>query len=93
MEKKIKRFADLNLTLEDVKDIYPETNAPKGNTGQLIKKTAEVEQASPIAKVKLQVASTNSNEGNGEVARTASSEIKERNNRIVSSLLSKAGYN
>jgi hypothetical protein len=90
LEKKIKRFADLNLTLEDVKDIYPETNAPKGNTGQLIKKTAEIEtNPSPIAKAKLHVASTNQE----EVAKTASNETLERNKRIVSSLLSKGGYN
>jgi hypothetical protein len=90
LDKKIKRFADLNLTLEDVKDIYPETNAPKGNTGQ-IKKVAEIEtNPSPIAKAKLHVASTGEQQ---EVAKTASSEIKERNNRIVSSLLSKGGYN
>ena len=106
--KKIKRFAELNLSIDDVKDIYPPTTtneAPKGNTGN-IKKVAEVitNPPSPItARAKLQVASTNNDEtnnnnnenGNGTVARTASivSEVRERNNRIISSLLSKDGYN
>jgi len=95
LKQKIKRFAELGLKIEDVKDIYPDTatNAPKGNTGN-IKKTAEVvqQELSPISKVKLHVASTN--EENNGVAKTASvNEVKERNNRIISSLQSKAGYN
>src|SRR5215212_1118549 len=91
LNKKIKRFAELNLSIDDVKDIYPPDNAlvaPKGNTGN-IKKVAEVvEQSSPISKVKLQVASTNNEEG---TAKNPDNEIKKRNNSIFSSLLSKGG--
>ena len=82
--KKIKRFAELNMTLEDLKDIYDNSNIdPK-----IVKKTAEVvtPQQSPISKVKLQVASSNSNEDNNTV-----NEVRERNNRI-SSLLSSKRY-
>jgi hypothetical protein len=83
--KKIKRFAELNMTLEDLKDIYDE----KANTDpKVVKKTAEVAaQPSPISKVKLQVASTNSNEDTNNTV----NEVRERNNRI-SSLLSSKRY-
>jgi hypothetical protein len=88
--KKIKRFAELNLSIDDVKDIYPPTTTketPPGNTGN-IKKTAEVE-SSPISKVKLQVASTNDNNKSAE--ENSSNPVRERNNKIISSLLSKGG--
>jgi len=95
LNKKIKRFAELNLSIDDVKDIYPPDNtlvAPKGNTGGNIKKVAEVvEQSSPISKVKLQVASTNNNNEEGTIAKNPDNEIKKRNNSIFSSLLSKGG--
>ena len=88
--KKIKRFAELNLSIDDVKDIYPETvQALKGQ----IKKTAEVqqqEQLTPISKVKLQVASTNDNKTE-EGTQTTVNPVRERNNKIISSLLSKGG--
>ena len=88
--KKIKRFAELNLSIDDVKDIYPGAGdvitAPKGNTGNL-KRTAEVEQTSPISKVKLQVASSNNTE---EDTKSTINPVRERNNKI-SSLLSKGG--
>jgi hypothetical protein len=89
--KKIKRFAELNLTIEDVKDIYPDNTlvAPKGNTGTL-KKIAEVE-SSPISKVKLQVASTNNANTNEEDTKSNNNPVRERNNKIISSLLSKGG--
>jgi len=79
--KKIKRFAELNMTLDDLKEIYDE----KANTDpKVVKKTASVQEPvpSPLSKVKLQVASTNSNNEDSQV-----NEIRERNNRI-SSLLS-----
>jgi hypothetical protein len=86
--KKIKRFAELNLSIDDVKDIYPETLvAPKGNTGTL-KKIAEVEQ-SPISRVKLQVAS--SNDEDTKTTTSTSNPVRERNNKIISSLLEKGG--
>lgn len=88
--KKIKRFAELNLTIEDVKDIYPDTAlvAPKGNTGT-IKKVAEVQESnpSPISKVKLQVAATEEPQD----TKSTSNPVRERNNKIISSLLSKGG--
>jgi hypothetical protein len=88
--KKIKRFAELNLSIDDVKDIYPHTEAPKAGN---IKKVAEVQQQeSPISRVKLQVASTNSEESQSAENKIAN-ETRERNNRIVSSLLLKGGYN
>ena len=90
--KKIKRFAELNLSIDDVKDIYPGAGdtitAPKGNTGNL-KRTAEVEQT-PISRVKLQVASSNGN-NEGQADTKPVNEIRERNNKILSSLLSKGG--
>ena len=89
--KKIKRFAELNLTIEDVKDIYPEVSAPKGNTSGQIKKTAEVQpQESPISRVKLQVASTNENNDKTDTTSTTNP-VRERNNKIISSLLQKGG--
>jgi hypothetical protein len=90
--KKIKRFAELNLTIEDVKDIYPDNNtlvAPKGNTGGTLKKIAEVqENTSPISRVKLQVAAT---EEQQDTKSNSSNPVRERNNKILSSLLSKGG--
>jgi hypothetical protein len=87
--KKIKRFAELNLSIDDVKDIYPPTTeAPKGNTGTL-KKVAEVE-TSPISKVKLQVASTNNPTEEAET-KSSNNPVRERNNKIISSLLQKGG--
>lgn len=88
--KKIKRFADLNLTLEDLKEIYETNTDPKvvNNNNNSTKKTASVIQneTSPITpKVKLQVASTNEQNQSQDT-----NEIKERNLRI-SSLLSKRG--
>ncbi len=95
--QKIKRFADLNLSLDDIKDIFETSPAPKANAnGGNIKKTAEVinqqqqPTTSPISKVKLQVASTNNN-NNEEQQDTKINEIRERNNRILSSLLQKGG--
>ena len=89
--KKIKRFAELNLSIDDVKDIYPETLvAQKGNTGN-IKKTAEVVEQSPISRVKLQVASTDNNNTDLGQQATTSNAVRERNNKIISSLLSKGG--
>jgi hypothetical protein len=92
---KIKRFADLNLSLDDIKDIFETAPITKGNTGGNIKKVAEIEQASPISKVKLQVASV-VNEDNQAASNNSSSnvnEVKERNNRIISSLQSNKGFN
>jgi hypothetical protein len=89
--KKIKRFAELNLSIDDVKDIYPPTTeAPKGNTGGNIKKVAEVE-ASPISRVKLQVASTNNPATEEAETKSGSNPVRERNNKIISSLLEKGG--
>jgi hypothetical protein len=91
--KKIKRFAELNLSIDDVKDIYPPTTeAPKGNTGGNIKKVAEVQQEqqqSPISRVKLQVAS--SNDEDTKTTTSTSNPVRERNNKIISSLLEKGG--
>lgn len=89
--KKIKRFAELNLSIDDVKDIYPSQTieAPKGNTGN-VKKTAEVIEQSPLSRVKLQVASTNNNQEQ-DTKPTTDSPVRERNNKILSSLLSKGG--
>jgi hypothetical protein len=88
--KKIKRFAELNLTIDDVKDIYPDTlNAQKLNTTATVKKTAEVQQQeSPISRVKLQVASNNEEDTKSN---TTVNPVRERNNKILSSLLSKGG--
>lgn len=75
--KKVKRFAELNMTIDDLKEIYDD----KVNTDPKVvtKKTASVQ--APESKVKLQVASTN------EETQQQVNEIRERNNRI-SSLLS-----
>jgi hypothetical protein len=87
--KKIKRFAELNLSIDDVKDIYPDTLVAQ-QKGQ-IKKTAEVQQEqSPISRVKLQVASTNDNKTE-EGTQSTVNPVRERNNKIISSLLSKGG--
>jgi chromosome segregation ATPase len=77
--KKIKRFAELNMSIEDLKDIYDD----KVNTDPKVvtKKTASVQ--SPESKVKLQVASTSEEGEESQV-----NDIRNRNNRI-SSLLSK----
>jgi hypothetical protein len=97
--EKIKRFADLNLTLDDIKDIFevntpPLTKTGNGNgNGNIIKKTAEVEipsPPSPISRVKLQVAST---KDDNNTTATINNEIKERNNKLFSSLLSNGGIN
>lgn len=92
--KKIKRFADLNMTIEDLKDIYDNTD-PKVVTAPAKKQVASVvannnnEVPNPIGKVKLQVASANNNNTNNNEDKPVN-EIRERNNRI-SSLLLKRG--
>ena len=90
--KKIKRFAELNLSIDDVKDIYP-TTASSGNNNN-VKKVAEVtaHETSPISRVKLQVASTqNNNEDNNKDVETKTTDVRARNTKILSSLLSKGG--
>lgn len=96
---KVKKFAGLNLSLDDVKEIFEDyvAAAPPGNTGQkvAVKKTAEVDAQSilskPVGKVKLQTASTNESEQQTQT--NSGNEIRERNNRILSSLLNKGGIN
>jgi hypothetical protein len=90
--KKIKRFADLNLTIDDVKDIFDNTTTTKTAPNN-IKKVAEViqqENPSPLSRVKLQVASTN-NENSENDTQSTTNQIRERNNKIISSLLQKGG--
>ena len=58
-EAKVKRFAELGLEINDVKDIY-ETNNVESKPD--VKKTAEVVPSTPQGKVKLQTASTTEEE-------------------------------
>lgn len=82
--KKIKRFADLNMTIEDLKDIYDSSPDPKIVPKKQVASVNEVAPVNPIGKVKLHTASSNEDSNNKPV-----SEIRERNNRISSLLLSK----
>ena len=94
--EKIKRFADLGLSLDDIKDIFEVTPTISTKNNNQIKKVAEVVQQSPITpKVKLQVASTSNEENNNQDTKTNTNnnEVRERNNRILSSLLSNKGFN
>jgi hypothetical protein len=94
--KKIKRFAELNLSIDDVKDIYPAADifTPKGSVKKVAEVTQQENNTSPISRVKLQVASTNNNENSENESNnksTISNEIRAKNNKILSSLLSKGG--
>ena len=88
---KVKKFATLNWTLNDLKEIYDDVPAPTATTGKPVVKKAEVE-VKPVqtGKVKLQTASTN--EGQSE-SNVNGNEVKERNSRILSSLLNQGGIN
>lgn len=89
---RIKRFAALNLSVEDVKDIYEkDIGAPKGVKPKVA--STEQSQLSPISKVKLQVASTQNEEAaaSSQDTNKTESDVRARNNKILSSLLSKGG--
>lgn len=89
-QNRIKRFAALNLSVEDVKDIY-EKDIGAGAKGVKPKTAAVEQQLSPISKVKLQVASTQNEDNNKDVETKTTNQVRERNNKILSSLLSKGG--
>lgn len=92
---KIKRFAELNLTIDDVKELYDEQTAkveqtPATNTAE-VKKTAEVAVVPQgKGKVKLQTASTTDDDDN-ETNENNSNKIGETNKRILSSFRSTKG--
>jgi uncharacterized coiled-coil protein SlyX len=85
---KVKRFATLGLTIEDLKEVYGDDD----DNNKSIKKTAEVVvvETQPLAqgKVKLQTASTNEDDSESS---SNSNKIRDANNRIVSSLRAKNG--
>ena len=82
-EGKVKRFAELQLTVDDIKDIYPETEIKKEAD---VKKTAAAEVEVPKGKVQLQTASVEESESDN-----SSNKIREANKRLVSSFRSNDG--
>lgn len=84
---KVKRFATLGLTIDDLKEIYEDSKV------ESVKKVAEVnttQKEIPSGKVKLQTASVNE-ESESNSDNSNGNKIKEANKRLVSSFRANNG--